>query len=167
MSRGDMTLKCVAYGLALAAVAVLNYTLFVSLPLPVPLLLPMLAVAAGTLEGPGFGGGLGAAAGLLMSAAGHAPLWAIPLLALLGWAAGVLARQVLRRDLIGHLVCAAGAMLLWELWQVGSRLVRGVAGARVLLQTAWPELLWTMVLSLPVYALARFCCVHYGRIYHE
>ena len=162
-----MTLKCVAYGLALAAVAVLNYTLFVSLPLPVPLLLPMLTVAAGTLEGPGFGSGLGTAAGLLMSAAGHAGLWVIPLLALLGWAAGVLARQVLRRDLIGHLVCAAGAMLLWELWQVGSRLVRGVAGARVLLQTAWPELLWTMVLSLPVYALARFCCVHYGRIYHE
>ena len=167
MNRSDITLKCVAYGLALAAVAVLNYTLFVSLPLPVPLLLPMLTVAAGTLEGAGFGSGLGAAAGLLMSAAGHAGLWVIPLLALLGWAAGVLAQQVLRRDLIGHLVCAAGAMLLWELWQVGSRLIRGVAGARALLQTAWPELLWTMILSLPVYALARFCCIHYGRIYHE
>lgn len=162
-----MTLKCIAYGLALTAVTVLNYTLFVSLPLPVPLLLPMLAAAVGTLEGPGFGAGLGAAAGLLMSAAAHSPLWSIPLLALLGWAAGVLARQVLRRDLIGHLVCSGGALLLWELWQVGSRLLRGVAGARVLLQTAWPELLWTMVLSLPVYALARFCCAHYGRIYYE
>ncbi len=167
MSRGDTTIKYIAYGLALVAVTVLNYTLFTSLPLPVPLLLPMLAVAAGTLEGPGFGAGMGLAAGLLLDTVGHAGLWTIPLLALVGWGAGVLAQQVLRRDLIGHLVCAGGAMLLWELWQVCSRLIRGTAGLRVLLQTAWPELLWTMILSLPVYALARFCCIHYGRIYHE
>ena len=41
MSRGDTTIKYIAYGLALVAVTVLNYTLFTSLPLPVPLLLPM------------------------------------------------------------------------------------------------------------------------------
>lgn len=162
-----MTLKCVAYALALAAVAVLNYTLFVSLPLPAPLLLPMYAAAVGTLEGPRFGGSMGIAAGLLMAAGGHTGLWAVPLLALLGWLSGVLARLVLRRDLVGHLVCSAGALVLWELWQVGSRLVRGVAGAAVLLRTALPELAWTLLLSLPVYALCRFCCVHYGRIYYE
>lgn len=167
MSRGDNILKYAVYALALALVAVLNYSLFTALPLPVPLLLPMAAVAAATLEGSAFGALFGLFAGLLQAAGGHSGLWCIPLLALLGWLTGVLAQYVLRRDLVGHLVCAVGSMVLWEAWQVGSRLARGVAGMGPLLATAGPELAWTLVLSLPVYALIRFCCIHYGRIYHE
>ena len=50
---------------------------------------------------------------------------------------------------------------------VGVRLLSRTAPLEVLLRTAAPELLWTLALALPVYWAGRFCCVNYGRIYHE
>ena len=32
---------------------------------------------------------------------------------------------------------------------------------------AVPELLCSLAFILPVYWAGRFCCIHYGRIYHE
>lgn len=167
MTRRDLTLKWIAYLTALAVITVFNFNILSWLPLPLPLLLPMAAVAAGTLEGPRFGAGFGMAAGLLLSAVGHRSLLCPVLLALFGWLSGLMAVHVLRRDLVGHLLCAAGVMLLWEAWQVGSRLAVRAAELSTLVRVALPELLWTLLLSLPVYWICRFCCVHYGRIYHE
>ncbi|MGN0985948.1 MAG: rod shape-determining protein MreD [Candidatus Enterenecus sp.] len=167
MTRRDFIIKCLAYGAALAVIAVLNYSVLSRLPISLPLLLPMAAVAVGTLEGPRFGAGFGLAAGLAQSALAHASLLCVPLLSALGWGCGMLALFVLRRDLVGHLICSLGAMVLWELFQVGRRWLGGVAALPVLLKVALPELLWTLLLSLAVYWICRFCCLHYGRIYHE
>lgn len=167
MTRRDLTLKWIAYLVALAVTAVLNFNVLSWLPLSLPLLLPMSAVAVGTLEGPKFGAGFGIVAGLVMATAGHGSLWYIPLLALFGWLTGLLTVHALRRDLVGHLLCAAMVMLLWELWQIGTRMISHTAAPTLLIRVALRELLWTLVFSLPVYGIFRFCCVHYGRIYHE
>ena len=167
MTRRDITLKWIAYLVGLAVITIFNYNVFSWLPISLPLLLPMAAVAVGTLEGPKFGAGFGMVAGFVMSTAGHRSLVCIILLSLFAWLTGLLTVHALRRDLVGHLICAAGTMLLWEAWQVGFRLVTHTAEVRLLLSIALPELLWTLVLSFPVYWVCRFCCVHYGRIYHE
>ena len=167
MTRRDFILKCIAYGVALAVITIFNFNILGRLPISLPLLLPMAAVASGILEGPKFGAGFGIAAGLVMATAGHNSLICIPLLALIGWICGILAEHVLRRDLVGHIICAAVVMLLWEVWQVGSRWATHVAAPSLLLKTALPELLWTLIFSFPVYWACRFCCIHYGRIYHE
>ena len=167
MTRRDLTLKWIAYLVGLAVVTIFNYNVFSWLPISLPLLLPMAAVAVGTLEGPRFGAGFGIVAGLVMATAGHRSLVCIILLSVFGWISGLLTVHALRRDLVGHLICAFSTMVLWETWQVGSRLVAHTAQAVLLLKVAVPELLRTIVLSLPVYWVFRFCCVHYGRVYHE
>ena len=167
MTRRDLTLKWIAYLVGLAVVTIFNYNVFSWLPISLPLLLPMAAVAVGTLEGPKFGAGFGIVIGLVMATVGHRSMFCVILLALFGWLSGLLTVHVLRRDLVGHIICAVGVMILWEVWQVASRLIAHVADLTLLVKVALPELLWTLILSFPVYWVFRFCCIHYGRIYHE
>ena len=167
MTRSDITWKWIAYIVALVVITVFNYNVIGLLPISLPLLFPMAAVATGTLEGAKFGAGFGMVSGLFMAAIGHKSLLYIPILALLGWLCGLLAQYVLRRDLVGHIICAVGTMILWEACQVGFRWATHVAAPALLFKVALPELLWTLLFSLPVYWVCRFCCVHYGRIYHE
>ena len=167
MTRRDLTLKWIAYLVGLAVITIFNYNLLSWLPISLPLLLPMAAVAVGTLEGPKFGAGFGIAIGLVMATVGHRSLICIAVLALFGWLSGILTVHALRRDLVGHIICAVGVMILWEAWQVGIRLLSHTATFTLLLKVALPELLWTLIFSFPVYWVFRFCCVHYGRIYHE
>lgn len=167
MTRRDLILKWIAYLVALAVITVFNFNILGQLPISLPLLLPMAAVAVGTLEGARFGASFGIVAGLVMAAVGHKSLVCVFLLALLGWLCGLLAQYVFRRDLVGHAICAAVTMILWEAWQVGSRWAAHVAAPALLLKVALPELLWTLVFSFPVYWACLFCCRHYGRIYHE
>lgn len=166
MTRSDKIWRCAAYGVVLVIVAVLNYALLTRIPMALPLLLPMAAVAMGVLEGPRFGAGMGAVAGVLFAAVGHESEALIPVLALLGWGCGVLAEKVFRRDLVGHLLCALGVMFLWELIRVVWLTLSHMAGPGLLVKVAAGELLWTLALSVPVYWMCRFCCVRYGRIYH-
>ena len=168
MTRRDFILKWTAYGVVLALVAVLNYCVLTFLPLGgVPLMIPAMAVEVGVLEGASAGAGFGLAAGVVMAAAVHgSPLWVCGLAAV-GWVCGLLAQYVLRRDIVGYLLaCLIGGML-FALCQVAVRLMGGTAGLAALARVAAPEFLWTMVFSLPVYGGCRFCCRHYGRIYHE
>ena len=167
MTRRDTMIKWAAYLIALGVVAVVNYYVLGPLPIALPVLLPVLAVAVGTLEGAPFGAVYGMACGAVMSGLGHAGLWCIAVLAAFGWIAGLCTQYVLRRDVWGHLICSVIALLCWELWEVGSRLLTHTAPPEVLLGVAGPELGWSLALTLPVYWLGRFCCVNYGRIYHE
>ena len=167
MTRHDTILKWTAYLLALGLAAVVNYFVLGPLPMALPLLLPSLAVAGGTLEGAPFGAIYGMLCGAVMSGLGGQGAGCIAVLSAFGWIAGLCTQYVLRRDVWGHLICSIAALLLWELWEVGHRLLAHIAPARVLLGVAGPELLWSLVFTLPVYWLARFCCVNYGRIYHE
>ena len=112
--------------------------------------------------------GVGAlACGAVLSGLGHLGAVCVAALALFGWAAGLCAQYLLRRDAWGHLICSVAVLLAWEGWAVGSRLLARLAPAQTLLRVAGPELLCSLVFILPVYWLGRFCCVHYGRIYHE
>ena len=167
MTRHDKILKWTAYLTALLAVAVVNYYVLGPLPIPLPLLLPVLAVAGGTLEGAGFGTVYGGACGAVMSALGYLGPGCVFSLAAIGWAAGLTTQYLLRRDALGHMICSVAAVVLWEGWTVGVRLLQRTAPLEVLLRVAAPELLWTLALTLPVYWAGRFCCIHYGRIYHE
>ena len=127
----------------------------------------MLAVAGGTLEGAPFGALYGMACGAVLYGLGHLGAVCVASLALFGWAAGLCAQYLLRRDAWGHLICSVAVLLAWEGWAVGSRLLARLAPAQTLLRVAGPELLCSLAFILPVYWLGRFCCVHYGRIYHE
>lgn len=167
MTRHDKILKWTAYLLAMLAVAVVNYYVLGPLPISLPLLLPVLAVAGGTLEGAAFGAVYGAACGAVMSALGYLGPGCILSLSVFGWASGITTQYLLRRDAWGHMICSVAAALLWEGWTVGVRLLSRTAPLAVLLRVAVPELLWTLALALPVYWAGRFCCVNYGRIYHE
>jgi len=167
MTRRDTILKWTSYLAVLALTAVVNYYVLGPLPIPLPQLLPLLAVAGGTLEGAPFGAIYGGACGAVMSGLGYLGPGCIISLSAFGWLAGLTTQYVLRRDVWGHLICSAAVSLLWELWAVGTRLLSRTAPPEVLLRVAVPELLCTLALALPVYWAGRFCCVHYGRIYHE
>lgn len=167
MTRQDTIWKWLAYGIMLAATAIVNYYILGPLPIALPLLLPMAAVAVGTLENPKFGAGFGLAAGLVMATAGHHSLLCIPILSAAGWLCAMVAQYVLRRDLVGHLICAVITAFLWEGAQLLWHLSKHTAPLSLLLGVAGGELLWTLVFSIPVYWAGRFCCVRYGRIYHE
>ncbi len=167
MTRRDIIKKWTAYLIALALVSVVNYYVLGPLPISLPLLLPILAVAGGTLEGASFGAVYGGLCGAVMSSLGYLGPGCIISLSAVGWGAGLATQYILRRDVWGHLICSLIAILAWELWTVGVRLLSHTAPLEVLLRVAAPELLWTLALTLPVYWAGRFCCIHYGRIYHE
>lgn len=167
LTRHDIILKWTAYLLALLAAAVVNYYVLGPLPISLPVLLPVLAVAGGTLEGAPFGAIYGGACGAVMSGLGHLSPWCVAALAAFGWVSGLCAQYVLRRDVWGHLICSVITLLCWEAWAVAGRLLAHTAPLSVLLRVALPELAWSLAFTLPVYWLARFCCVNYGRIYHE
>ena len=166
MTRSDRIIKWTAYGVALAVIAIVNYYLLGLLPIALPLMLPMAAVAAGTLENPKFGAGFGMMAGLLLSILGHRGLLCIPILSAAGCLCAILARHV-RQDLVGHFIYSSVLALLWECAQVLWLWTGKTAPLPQLLQVALPELLWTIIFTIPVYGVFRFCCVRYGRIYHE
>ena len=167
MTRRDIALKWIAYLLALWLTAMVNYYALPPLPIPIPLLLPVLAVAGGTLEGAPFGALYGMACGALMSGLSGGHAMCIAALSAFGWIAGLITQYVLRRDVWGHMICSVAALVLWEGWEVAGRLLRGLAPTEVLLRVGASELLWSLVFILPVYWTGRFCCVHFGRIYHE
>ena len=168
MTRRDFVIKWLAYGAALALITILNYCVLTFLPLGgVPLMIPAMAVAVGVLEGATAGAGFGMAAGVVMAAAVHGtPLWVCGL-AVVGWLCGLLAQYVLRRDIVGYLLACLVGSLLYALGQVTLHVLGGVAELTVVLRVAGLEFLWTMLFSLVVYAMCRFCCRHFGRIYHE
>ena len=167
MTRRDTVVKWTAYLAILWLTAMVNYYALPPLPIPIPLRLPVRAVAGGTLEGAPFGAAYGMACGAALSGLGGRGALCIALLALFGWLAGLIAQYVLRRDVWGHLICSMGALVLWEGWEVGTRILRGVAPPEVLLRVGASELICSAIFVLPLYWAGRFCCVHFGRIYHE
>ena len=167
MTRRDIILKWTAYLLALWLTAMVNYYALPSLPISIPLLLPVLSVAGGTLEGAPFGAVYGMACGALLSGLSGGRGLCIAVLSAFGWTAGLITQYVLRRDVWGHLICSGAVLVLWEGWEVGVRLLRRVAPPGVLLRVGASELLWSLIFILPVYWAGRFCCIHFGRLYHE
>lgn len=167
MTRRDIVLKVLAYGITLVLLALMNYYVLPLTPLPVPLLLPVCTVAVGCLEGGRFGAGLGVASGLLLLTLGHGNWGHVAVLCLTGWLCGLLGQYVLRQDLWGHVICCVVLLGLWEASQMLWVLTQFSAPLPVVLSLAGGEALITLVWAFPVYGMNRFCCVHYGRMYHE
>lgn len=167
MTRRDIILKWIAYLVALAVITIINTNVLSRLPIAIPLLLPVTAVAVGILEGPKFGAAFGMVTGLVMTSVGHRSLLLVPVLAVIAWVCGLLTEHALRRDGVGHILSALCIVTLWEVYQVLSRSLTHVAELNLLVGIAAGEWLWTVVLAMPVYWVCHFCCVRYGRIYHE
>ena len=167
MTRRDIIIQWTAYLVILWLTAMVNYYVLPSLPIPIPLLLPVLAVAGGTLEGAPFGAAYGMACGAVQYGLGGGHALCIAALSAFGWIAGLITQYVLRRDAWGHLICSGVMLVLWESWEVGTRMMRDTAPTEVLLRVGVPELICSALFILPVYWAGRFCCVHFGRIYYE
>ena len=167
MTRRDVIIQWAAYLLILWLTAMVNYYILPSLPIPIPLLLPVLAVAGGTLEGAPFGAVYGMACGAALSGLGGRHALCIAVLSAFGWIAGLIAQYVLHRDVLGHLICSGAALVLWEIWEVGTRVLNGVAPPEILLRVGARELICSLIFILPVYWAVRFCCIHFGRLYYE
>ena len=167
MTRRDVIIQWAAYLLILWLTAMVNYYVLPSLPIPIPLLLPVLAVAGGTLEGAPFGAVYGMACGAALSGLSGCGALCIAALSAFGWIAGLIAQYVLHRGVLSHLVCSGGTLVLWECREVAARVLRGAAPTELLLRVGAYELICSLCFILPVYWAGRFCCVHFGRIYHE
>ena len=63
--------------------------------------------------------------------------------------------------------CPTSTQRLWEAAQILWAVAQFSAPLPVALALAGWETLVTLVWAFPVYGFHRFCCVHYGRIYHE
>lgn len=169
MTRRDHVIQWTAYGIALLLVALAEHLVFSRTQLfgVMPVLLPSALVACATLEGPRSGAGFGIAVGVLMSIFAMGGFWRMAVCSAAGLAAGLITRYVLRQDFVGHFLCCFFALFLRMIWCIGTRLISGAAGLPALLLVGFPELLWSMIFTVPVYLLFLFICRHWGRIYHQ
>lgn len=169
MTRRDDILRWTAYGLALLLVMGAERLILNRIPVygAIPVLLPLALVACAVLEGAKAGAAYGIAVGVLMTVGAGGGHWRVIVCSAAGLGAGLLARYVIRHDFVGHLLCCLAVLLLRLAWCVGVRLLDGAATAEVLLSVAIPELLWSMVLSVPVYFLYRFVCRRWGAQYFQ
>lgn len=156
MTRRDHILKWLLYGLGLLPILVLELYILPRFPIfgIIPTLLPVAAVTAAVLEGPTAGAGFGLFVGILSDALIPGTPGAMTFaLALLGLCAGAAARYGIRQDLPGCLLCSSCALILIALVRVLYFLLRGAAGPGVLLATAVPEIIWSLVFLPLIYGI--------------
>ena len=167
MTRRDYIIQWVAYGITLLVVTGMERLFFNRIPVHgvIPVLLPLALVACAVLEGAKSGAGYGIAVGVMMVVGAGGGYWRIVVCAAAGLCSGLLARYVIRHDFVGHLLCCLLVLFLRMTWCIGIRLLNEVASFEVLINVGLPELLWSMVLSIPIYFIYRFICRRWGRQY--
>ncbi len=156
MTTKDFCVKWLAYALALLPVWFAEAFLLSAVPIfgVKPMLMPLAAAAVATLEGASGGAGFGLAVGTLMDAMLPGfPGGMVIVMTLLGLGAGLLARYVLRQNLVGCLLCSVMALGVIDLGRVAVRLVTGAAPLAVLLSLAGREILLSMCFAPLVYGL--------------
>lgn len=161
MTRRDFITKWFIFALALLPIWFLECYVFDRLRIfgVTPMMLPMAAVAVAVLEGGMAGGGFGLAVGILCDALYHGTGGAMTLaLCALGVAAGFAAQYLVRQNLVGCLLCSAGALALIDGFRVLWRLFGGVAALPALLRVAVPEVLVSLAFVFPIYGI--FLWVH-------
>lgn len=124
-----------------------------------PLLLVPLVAAVAMFAGPVGGGAAGVAAGLLWDMYSNR-LFGFNALVLLiiGCAVGLLVRLLLRNNVLSAFLLTAGSVVAQALvdW-LCYYLLPGREGVLLLLQrTVLPNVVYTLVLALPIYGLVRF-----------
>lgn len=122
----------------------------------VPLVLPLAAVAVAMFEGSIRGGLFGLAAGILCDASLGRPavLFTIALTAC-ALLVGILGETVLARGFPSYLVCAACTLLVCCVLQALPLLIYAGAAFSALAATGLMQILYSMLLCLPVYWMAR------------
>lgn len=156
MTRRDFILKWLLYALALLPIVLLEIYVFPRLPIfgIIPTLLPVAAVTTAMLEGPVAGAGFGLFVGILSDAmTPGTPGFSIICLALLGYAAGAAARYGIRQNMLGCLICSAGALAVLGLLRIVYSLFRGVASFWRLLLVALPEIVLSLVFLPLIYGI--------------
>lgn len=159
MTTRDFCIKWLAYGLALLPVWFAESFLLSRYPLfgVKPMLLPLAAVAVATLEGATPGAGFGLAVGVLFDAVVPGiPGWGTFLLTLLGLGTGLLARYVLRQNLVGCLLCSAAVLVILDSFRIIRRLLLGAAPLGDMALLAGKEILWSLCFVPLVYLLFRW-----------
>ena len=125
----------------------------------VPALAPLAVAAMGFLEGSGEGALFGLLAGVVCAAGfgpGHAR--AIWLLSLTGYLCGLTVHRSLGRTLPGYLLCALGALALWEGAEAALAMtVPGTRGTAVL-SIAGREAGYSLIFAPGIYLL--FSAIH-------
>lgn len=159
MTTKDFAIKWLVYALALLPVWFLQSFVLSRFPLfgVKPMLLPLAAVAVATLEGAAGGAGFGLAVGLLFDAAvpGFPGVWILVLTGI-GLGAGLLARYVLRQDLVGCFLCSVMALAIIDLLRILVRLLTGAAPLEAMLSLAGRESIWSLCFVPPVYLIFRW-----------
>ena len=137
MTRHDFLVKWGAYALALLPVWLVEACLLPDIPaLEVrPMLLPLAAAAVAVLEGAGGGAGFGLGAGLLwICASPGLEKWLALGLCLAGLGAGLLTQYVLRRDLLGCILCSGVVLAALDGARIVVRLFQGERGLEAMLR---------------------------------
>ncbi len=121
------------------------------------MLLPLAAVAVATLEGASAGAGFGLAVGVLFDAVIPGfPGAGTLLMTFIGLGTGLLARYVLRQNLVGCFLCSAAALAALDGFRILPRLLTGAAAPDVMLSLAGREILWSLCFVPLVYLLFRW-----------
>ena len=155
MTRRDFLTKWTVYTLALLPVWFAEVYLLSRFSLfgVSPMLLPVAAVMVAVLEGAPAGAAFGLAVGVLCDAVYHTGGGMTLGLCLIGAAAGITAQYRVRQNLLGCLVCSAGALVIIDLARVLWHLAAGAAALPALLAVAVPEVLYSLALAPLIYPL--------------
>lgn len=156
MTRRDHIFKWLLYALGLLPILALELYVLPRFPIfgIIPALLPVASITVAVLEGPAAGAGFGLFVGLLSDSLIPGISGSMTFaLSVLGLCAGAAARYGIRPNLLGCLICSSGALTLIELIHVLFFLLRGKAPLTVLLSTAIPEAVWSLVFLPLIYGI--------------
>ena len=156
MTRRDFILKWLLYAFALLPILLLEVYVFAWFPIFgfIPTLLPIAAIVLAMLEGPIAGAGFGLFVGFLSDALTPGmPGAMIFCLALLGYVAGLTSRYGIRQNMLGCLICSAGALFVINLLRMIYSLLRGSASLWSLISVAFPEILISLIFLPLIYGI--------------
>ncbi len=159
MTRQDLIQKWLIYALGLVPVWLLDAYIFPRFPLfgVSPMLLPAAAAAVAVLEGAQAGTGFGLAVGLLWELAYPGGFGGLVLfMALAGMLIGTVSQLVLSQSAIGCLVCSGAVFLALDGLRIFRGLINNTANVSSMLEVAVPEVLLSLVWTLPIWLLFRF-----------
>lgn len=157
MTQRDHVVKWCSYALVFLLVAGLENLVFARLPIwgVVPVMAPLAVVAVGVFEGSTAGAVFGVAAGAFCDAlylrSGGGMTIACTLMGLFS---GITTQYAFNASLAGCYICSLLALIGLDGTRVAVRLVRG-AELDGLLRIAVPEVLYSLVLTLPIYLMFR------------
>ena len=161
MNHRNILTKWLIYTLGLFPVWVLDAIILPRYPIGgvSPMLLPAAVAAVAVLEGAFAGTGFGLAVGLFWELAYPGGMGALVIgMALAGMLAGAVSQYALQQSLPGCLLCSAGALIFLDAFRIARALFVGQASLSVLLKVAVPEVLLSLVWTLPVWFL--FQAIH-------